>query len=100
MLPITRYLGWALREMGRYAEARDLHQDTLDRHRRVLGEDHPDTLFSAHNLAVDLRKLGEVRAARDLTRDTLDRRRRVLGQDHPEHFVLSHSPGPRPARAG
>jgi hypothetical protein len=29
--------------MGRYAEARDLDQDTLDRRRRVLGENHPDT---------------------------------------------------------
>ena len=55
-------------EMGRYAEARDLDQDTLDRRRRVLGEDHPDTLYSAHNLATNLRQLGEVRAARDLAR--------------------------------
>ena len=70
--------------MGRYAEARDLHRDTLDRQRRVLGEDHPETLFSANNLAADLHGLGEVRAARDLAQDTLDRRRRVLGLDHPE----------------
>jgi len=39
--------------------ARDLDQDTLDRRRRVLGHDHPDTLRSAHNLAADLRELGE-----------------------------------------
>jgi len=44
---------------GRYAEARDLDQDTLARFRRVLGEDHPDTLASADNLAADLRALGE-----------------------------------------
>ena len=65
--------------------ARDLDQDTLDRRRRVLGEDHPSTLASASNLAADLRALGEVQAARDLDQDTLDRRRRVLGDDHPEH---------------
>lgn len=34
--------------------ARDLDQDTLDRRRRVLGENHPDTLNSASNLANDL----------------------------------------------
>ena len=39
--------------------ARDLDQDTLDRKRRVLGEDHPDTLTSARNLAADLRALGD-----------------------------------------
>jgi hypothetical protein len=32
-----------------------LDQDTLDRRRRVLGPDHPDTVDSAHNLAIDLR---------------------------------------------
>ena len=59
--------------MGRYAEARDLDQDTLDRRRRVLGDDHPSTLNSATNLAIDLRQLGEVQAARDLDQDTLAR---------------------------
>jgi len=28
---ITHYVDWALREMGSYAKARDLAQDTLDR---------------------------------------------------------------------
>jgi tetratricopeptide (TPR) repeat protein len=78
----TNYLAWALRNMGRYAEARDLDQDTLDRARRLLGEDHPDTLTYASDLAADLRELGEVQAARDLDQDTLDRRRRVLGEVH------------------
>jgi hypothetical protein len=50
----------------------------------VLGQDHPDTLRSANNLAADLRALDETQAARDLDEDTLARRRRVLGQDHPD----------------
>jgi Tetratricopeptide repeat len=37
--------------------ARDLDQDTLACRRRILGEDHPDTLLSAENLAADLRAL-------------------------------------------
>ena len=80
--------------------ARDLDQDTLDRRRRVLGQDHPDTLTAAHNLATDLRELGEVQAARDLDQDTLDRRRRVLGQDHPDTSDLRPQPGHRPTRTG
>ena len=39
--------------------ARDLDQDTLDRSRRVLGEDHPYTLNAARGLAEDLRLLEE-----------------------------------------
>jgi hypothetical protein len=61
-----------------------LDEDTLARRRRVLGEDHPDTLASASNLAVSLRAAGEYQAARELGEDTLARRRRVLGEDHPD----------------
>ena len=88
---ITAYLARALRDMGRYADARELDQDTLDRSRRVLGEDHPDTLASANNLVNDLRALGEVRAARDLAQDTLDRSRRVLGEDHPDTLASANN---------
>ena len=90
-LAVTYYLARALRDMGRYAEARDLDQDTLDRYRRVLGDDHPDTLSSANTLAVDLRELGEVAAARDLDQDTLDRCRRVLGEDHPDTLFSANN---------
>jgi hypothetical protein len=48
-----------LANLGERQAARDLDQDTLDRRRRVLGQDHPDTLASATNLAHDLRELGE-----------------------------------------
>ena len=58
---LAHCLAWALAGMGRYAEARNLDQDILARRRRVLGEDHPDTLASANNLAADLRHLGESR---------------------------------------
>jgi hypothetical protein len=45
--------------LGEYQAARELDKDTLARRRRVLGEDHPDTLISASNLAAYLRALGE-----------------------------------------
>ena len=77
-------LAQALREMGRYAEARHLDEDSLARTRRLVGEDHPDTLGSAGNLAADLRRLGEYQAARELDEDILARYRRVLGEEHPE----------------
>ncbi len=64
--------------------ARELGEDTLARRRRVLGEDHPDTLTSADNLVMILGRVGEHRAARELAEDTLARRRRGLGEDHPD----------------
>jgi hypothetical protein len=43
-----------LRELGQVQAARDLDEDTLERRRRILGQDHPDTLRSAYNLATEL----------------------------------------------
>jgi hypothetical protein len=69
---------------GEYQAARELGEDTLARRRRVLGEDHPDTLASATNLVMLLGAVGEDQAARELGEDILARRRRVLGEDHPD----------------
>jgi tetratricopeptide (TPR) repeat protein len=81
-LKAATFLAWALRDMGRHTEARELDEDTLARSRRVLGEDHPESLGSANNLAVDLKNLSEYQEARELDEDTLARSRRVLGEDH------------------
>jgi hypothetical protein len=65
---------------GRAQVQRD--EDTLARRRRVLGEDHPDTLASAFILVGELTQLGAYQAAKELNEDILDRRRRVLGDRH------------------
>jgi Tetratricopeptide repeat/Domain of unknown function (DUF4062) len=64
-------------------QARQLQNDALTRLRRVLGEDHPETVTSASRLAADLRQLGKYQQARALDEDCLARRRRVLGDGHP-----------------
>ena len=76
--------GSALRGLGRWAEAREVDEDTLARCRRVLGADHSSALTSAGSVAIDLHALGEYGAARVLDEDTLARKRRVLGEDHPD----------------
>lgn len=50
-LAMATQLSRALSHAGRYSDARDLDQDTLDRRRGVLGDNHPDALASARNLA-------------------------------------------------
>ena len=74
--------------VGEHQAARELDEDTLARRRRDLGEDHPDTLASADNLAFSLQAVDERhQAARELAEDTLARRRRVLGEDHPDTWT-------------
>jgi tetratricopeptide (TPR) repeat protein len=89
--PDSRDVPWLLDRAALYLHAQGeprparalferAHQLYLD----MLGEDHPDTLISANNLAGDLGELGEYQRARQLHEDALIRRRRVLGHDHPE----------------
>lgn len=56
---------------------------------RRLGDDHPDALTSAHNLALALHTLGQYEQACQLGEDTLTRHRRVLGEDHPHTLDLA-----------
>ena len=62
-----------LRALGEHQQARDLDEDTLTRRRRVLGDDHPDTLTSANNLAADLRAVGEHQQVQALIDETESR---------------------------
>ncbi|MFF5083645.1 tetratricopeptide repeat protein [Actinoplanes sp. NPDC000266] len=57
-------------------------QVLVDR-RRVLGDDHPDTLTSRHNLAGGYESAGRVAEAITLYEQVLIDQRRVLGNDHP-----------------
>ena len=47
---------WAI---GRFRAAQQIGEDILTRRRRTHGDDHPDTLTSASNLAANLHELGE-----------------------------------------
>jgi len=73
-----------VRLLGDLYGARQLHDQALAGFRRELGDDHPDTLFSIHNLAEVHRALGNLNRARDLHDQALAGRRRTLGDDHPD----------------
>ena len=78
-----------LLDRGEQEAAIPIGQRALELRRRVLGEDHPQTLTSAINLAAALRRLGQHEVARPLDEDTLARRRRILGEDHPDTLILA-----------
>ncbi|MGH3902189.1 MAG: tetratricopeptide repeat protein, partial [Pseudonocardiaceae bacterium] len=87
---VEQEMVWLLDRAGLYlftrgepALARPLFERVLELRRSRLGDSHPDTLASAHNLAATLRELGQYEPARQLGEDTLTRCRRVLGDDHP-----------------
>ncbi|KAJ3296302.1 Kinesin light chain 3 [Borealophlyctis nickersoniae] len=71
-------------DQGRYKDAEPLCVDCLERRRRVLGEDHPETLSTISNFAVYYENQGKYENAESLYVDCLERKKRVLGEDHPD----------------
>jgi hypothetical protein len=55
----------------------------LDVRSRVLGDEHPDTMTSASNLASLLSDQGKYTDAERINREVLGAKRRVLGEEHP-----------------
>lgn len=69
---------------GQFQQARSMLERAVALHAQTLGADHPATLRSIGNLALDLQRLGELDRARVLDEQVLAARRRVLGEEHPE----------------
>jgi Tetratricopeptide repeat len=82
-------LGFDLFALGHYEQSRRLGEDTHTRYRRVLGDDHPDTLNSAGHLTACLRELGQYEQARQLAEDTYARSCMARGDDHPDTLRLA-----------
>ena len=59
-------LALVLMGQGELQEARQLHEQTLETRRRILGAEHRGTLASMNNLAVLLKDQGELDEARKL----------------------------------
>jgi hypothetical protein len=89
--PTAELLGWVARfdlVRGAYPLARDGFERQLEALRRILGEEHPDTLTAMNNLASSLSAQGDLQGARQLEEAVLRIMRRVLGEEHP-HTLIS-----------
>jgi tetratricopeptide (TPR) repeat protein len=80
-------------ERGAYDVSRNLYEQVLRACRRLLGEEHPDTLTAMNNLAQtvkaqgDLGTLyaqGDLAGARGLQEQVLEVSHRLLGEEHPD----------------
>ena len=72
------------RQQGRTGEAAALEEEVLQKRRRILGDDHPDTLTAMNNLALTYWRQGRTGEAAALEEEVLQKRRRILGDDHPD----------------
>ncbi|MCK6449191.1 MAG: tetratricopeptide repeat protein, partial [Planctomycetes bacterium] len=68
-------------DLGLYAAAIPEQELVLAARRRVLGEDHPETLNSIDELGTLLERQGRLSEAETYRREALERCRRVLGEE-------------------
>ncbi len=83
-IALSRRFGQCLLSDGRYNEAEAPFLEVMERHKRVLGQEHPDTLTSMANLASTYRNQGRWKEAEDLHVQVMETSLRVLGQEHPD----------------
>jgi tetratricopeptide (TPR) repeat protein len=69
---------------GRYNEAEELFVQVMETRKRVLGDEHPDTLTSMGNLALTYWNQGRWKDAEELEVQVIETRKRVLGDEHPD----------------
>ncbi len=73
-----------MREAGLVESALSLQQEVVQIRRRALGDEHPDTLTSLHELGDLFEWIGKLDEAAALHREALEVRQRVLGNVHPD----------------
>lgn len=63
----------------------------LEKMRRILGNDHLDTLISMNNLAETYRAQGRIGDAARIWEEMQKRRRRILGDDDPNMLIIMNN---------
>ena len=73
----------ALYSDGQYNAAEELQVEVMDTRKRVLGDEHPDTLLSIANLAMTYSNQGRWGKAEEQQVQVMVTSKRVLGEEHP-----------------
>ena len=68
-----------------------MHEEVLAKRRAILGDDHPSTLTSMHNLALTYGEQGKMTEAAKMNEEVLAKYRAILGDDHPYTLMSMHN---------
>jgi serine/threonine protein kinase/tetratricopeptide (TPR) repeat protein len=97
---VRNVLGSTYRDLGEFEKAEMQQREAVAKNRRVLGDDHPQTLISIDALSITLQKLGRYDEAEALFSEALEGMRRVLGADHPKTLMTIGNLGQLIAETG
>jgi serine/threonine protein kinase len=88
---LRQTLADAYQSLGMYEQAMPLQTEALEARRRILGEEHPDTLASLSGMGLLLTAMGEFDEAAPIHERVFESRRRVLGEDHRDTLSAGHN---------
>ncbi|KAJ7804916.1 hypothetical protein B0H14DRAFT_3773251 [Mycena olivaceomarginata] len=77
-----RVLGGTHRALGQFQEAKELLELALEKQRKVLGENHPETAMILGTLALLYQDLGQLQKAQELAMSAVEKHTQLLGEDH------------------
>ena len=86
-IELASRFGSCLYSDGRYNDAEAPFVEVMERHKRLLGTEHPDTLISMTNLASTYSNQGRWQEAEELEIQVLETIKRVLGEEHPDTLI-------------
>lgn len=85
------HLSNILRSQGRFVEAKELDEGTLERQRAVLGPSHPHTYATMSGLANTLGTLGQYAEAMELATDAHEGFGQIFHEAHPRTLAAAHN---------
>jgi tetratricopeptide (TPR) repeat protein len=87
---LWRY-GMCLYQDGRWNEAEASFKQMMETRKRMLGQEHPDTISAMSNLSITLGDLGRLDEAAKMKKEVLEKMRRILGEDHPSTITAMNN---------
>ncbi|KAJ7798812.1 hypothetical protein B0H14DRAFT_2617604 [Mycena olivaceomarginata] len=86
-------LALAYQDLGQFNKAQELTMSSMEKHSQLLGEDHPDTLWSMCSLADIYRQLDQLTEAENLYHIVVGKSIRILGENHPDTLPATRGLG-------
>ncbi|MFE5853662.1 FxSxx-COOH system tetratricopeptide repeat protein [Streptomyces sp. NPDC056500] len=79
------------RSQGRYVEAKEFDEVTLERQREVLGPTHPHTYMTTSGLAMDFGTLGRYAEAMELATEAHEGFSQIFHESHPRTLAAANN---------